>query len=166
MLKQIILKQITKSVLCLLAVASATLILSPVASAQLPPPISPWMGMFERPHNPTLGNYLGTVRPQQNLMRATSAHANQLQAQQLALQALQMQGGGFGGGTGIRALADAAGLAPTGGALTPRDVLAPPREIPSIQRHPAGFNQYLHFYPSHSMPRRPVPNFSTPGRRW
>jgi len=156
------LKQIIKSVLCLLAVAWAASIATPSAFAQQSPPISPWMGMFDRPHNPMLGNYLSTVRPQQDMMRAATMHAGQLQAQQQALQALQMQGGG---GTGARTLAGATAGAPTGGALTARDALAPPREIPSMQRVPAGFNQHLH-YPALGMPRRHVPNFSMPGRRW
>jgi len=116
--------------------------------------------MFDRPNNPTLGNYLGNVRPQQDLMRAYAAQAGQLQAQQRAIQAMQAQGGGLGG-TGTRDLA-AGSLG--GGSSTP-DVLAPPRELPRVQRNPAGFYQYLHYYPSHGMPRRPVPNFSSTGGR-
>ena len=160
------LKQVVKSVLCLLVAALVGSVVSPPAFAQLPPPISPWMGMFERPHNPTLGNFLGTVRPQQNVMRAAAAHADQLQAQQRALQALQQQQQQqtAGGTTGARTLAGGT-AAPTGGAMSARDVLAPPRELPRTQRNPAGFNQYLHYYPAHSMPRRPVPNFSATGRR-
>jgi len=154
------LKQVVKSIPCLLAVALVVSVASPSAFAQLPPPISPWMGMFERPQNPTLGNFLGTVRPQQNMMRAATVHAGQLHAQQQALRALQMEGGA----TGARTLAGGT-AAPTGGAAAARDVLAPPRELPRTQRNPAGFNQYLHYYPAHSMPRRPVPNFSATGRR-
>jgi hypothetical protein len=154
-------KQIIKSVLCLLVAVLTVSIVSPSALAQLPPPVSPWMGMFDRPTSPTLGNFLGNVRPQQDLMRAATAHVNQMQAQQRALQALQTPQGGLGaGGAGGRNLAG-----PAGGGSSAQYVLAPPRVIPRAQRSPAGFNQYLHYYPSHSMPRRPVPNFSSTGRR-
>jgi hypothetical protein len=154
-------KQITKSVLCSLVAALAVLAMASPAFAQLPPPISPWMGMFDRPRS-ELGNYLGNVRPQQNLMRAAASHANQLQSQQRALQAMQQSQGL--GGAGTRNLMEGA-AAPPGGASSMRDVLPPPREIPRAQRHPAGFNQYLHYYPAHSLPRRPVPNFSPAGSR-
>jgi|GEM_PF-2074540 len=157
------LKQSVKSVFCLLVASLAVSAVSSSALAQLPPPISPWMHMFDRPANPTLGNFLGNVRPQQDLMRAHAVQANQLRAQQQALQAFQTQGGlGSGdGGVGARNLV---GTAP-GGGLSALDVLDPPREIPRVQRGAAGFNQYMHYYPSHSLPRKPVPNFSSAGRR-
>ena len=151
------LKQYVKSVLCLLFVL--TMFDSP-AWAQLPPPISPWMGMFERPRS-TLGNYLSNVRPQQDMLKAYAAQQSQLYVQQKALQSLGQ--GSSGGSTGVRDL-----VGKTGGGGETVDfpsVLAPPREIPSVQRNPAGFNQYLHYYPPNAMPRRPVPNFSSTGRR-
>ena len=160
-------KQILKSVLYVFVAVLSVSVVSSSATAQLPPPVSPWMHMFDRPSNPALGNYLGNVRPQQNLMRDTASQAVQLQMQQQALQALQMQGSGqSGSGTTARNLTGAApAAAPAGGATSMRDVLAPPREIPSVQRNPAGFNQYMHYYPPNSMPRRPVPQFSSTGRR-
>ena len=160
------LKQIVKTVLCLLVAASSVSVVGPSVFAQLPPPISPWMHMFDRPSNPTLGNFLGGVRPQQDLMRANAAQTSQLQTQQQALQALQQGGGTGGGGAGARNLVGTGAPALAGGgASDARAVLAPPREIPSMQRNPAGFNQYMHYYPPRSMPRKPVPSFSATGRR-
>jgi len=160
------LKQIVKSVLYLLVVVLAISAAGSSALAQGSSPVSPWMHMFDRPANPTLGNYLGNVRPQQNLIRAQTTQADQIRAQQQALQALQSQGtGGSGtGGVGARSLVGA-GTAPSGGAASTRDVLAPPRELPRVQRGAAGFNQYMSSYPSRSMTRKPVPNFSATGRR-
>ena len=159
------LKQLAKSVLCLLVTTSAVLVLGASAFAQLSPPISPWMGMFDRPSNPTLGNYLGNVRPQQDMRRTAAAYSAQIQSQQQALQSLQQGSGGMGGGAARSLATGSAGPASTGGAASMRDVLAPPREIPSVQRNPAGFNQYLHYYPSNSLSRKPVPNFSRAGRK-
>ena len=139
------LRQIVKSVLCLLVAVLAVSAVGSSASAQSPP-MSAWLHMSDRPSNPTLGNYLGNVKPQQDLAKVTAAQAQQIQSQQRALQALQLQGntgGGGSGGTGSRNLV--AGTTPTGGAANMRDVLAPPREIPSVQRNPAGFNKYLHY---------------------
>ena len=150
-----------KLVLYLSVIALAVPAMNVSVWAQLPPPVSPWMGMFDRPLNPTFGNYLGNVRPRQELQRTQAAQTSQLQTQQRALQALQ-QGGGAAS-TSARDLVGGA-VAPAGGATSLRDVLAPPRERPSMQS-PAGFNQYLHYYPPGSMPRRPVPNFSTQGRK-
>lgn len=158
------LRRCVKSVLCLLVAVLSVAAVSPSASAQLPPPISPWMGMFDRSRGPgTLDNYNRNVRPQQDMMKAYANQASQIQAQQQVLQALQAQSGGSsGGGMGARDLTGTTG----GGSSPTRDiVLAPPQEIPSAQRNPAGFNQYLHYYPQGSMPRRPVPNFSSPGQR-
>ena len=138
-------------------------VLVPSVSAQLPPRISPWMHMFDRQDSP-LGNYLGTVRPQQDLMRAHAAQSQQIQAQQRALQALQ-SGGGNDGGAGTRNLAAGGGGAAGSGASSAAGMLSPPREVPRANRNPAGFNQYLHYYPPGSMPRQPVPNFSPTGRR-
>ena len=155
------LRQFVKPVLCvLIAVLAVAVSPSVYAQTQLPPAVSPWMGMFDRSRGPgMLDNYNRNVRPQQDMMRAYADQASQLQAQQRTLQSLQTQGGGLGGsigGTGTRDL--------TGGA-SGNILLAPPRIIPSgMQRNPAGFNQYLN-YPSGNMPRRPVPNFSSPGRR-
>ena len=156
------LKQIVKSILCPVVVALMFLTVNSPVFAQLPPPISPWMGMLDRTRSPgSISSYHQNVKPQQDMMRAYAAQANQLQSQQQALQALQSGGGSSGGaGTNARDLASAGG-APGGGNL----LLAAPREIPSMQRTPAGFQQYLHYYPTGSMPRKPVPNYSTPGRR-
>ena len=161
-------KQIVKSVLCLLGVALAVSAGGSSVSAQTSPPISPWLGMFDLPSNPTLGNYLGNVRPQQNLMRSSASQASQIQSQQRALQELLRTPATGSGGvpSGERNLGSATSIASTtGGAASARDVLAPPREIPRMQKNPAGFDQYLHYYPMYSMQRKPVPNFSSTGRR-
>ena len=155
------LRQIIKLVLCLPVAIGAVSMASPSAFAQLSPSMSPWMQMFDRPNNPMLGNYLGNVRPQQDMMKAYAAQANQIQSQQRALQALQAPGGSSET-MGTRNLSSA--TAPTGGTSSMQAVLEPPRTIPSVQS-PAGFNQYMHYYPPNSMPRRPVPNFSSTGRR-
>ena len=149
-------KQIITPVLCSLFLLT---VLGSSALAQLPPPVSPWMGMFDQQRSP-LGNYLSNVKPQQDMMRAYATQQSQMQAQQRALQALGS--GSSGGGSGSRDLATISGGG--GGAGFPT-VLAPPREIPSVQRNPAGFNQYLHYYPPNAMPQRQVPNFSSAGRR-
>lgn len=129
--------------------------------AQLPPPISPWMGMMDKSRFPgQLDPYNRVVKPQQELMKAYADQTSQIQSQQQALQALQ---GSNSGGSGRRDFLDS-GIAKPAGA-SENMLLEPPREIPSTQRHPAVFNQYLHYYPPYSMPRRPVPNFSQAGRR-
>ena len=163
MLQQTVQKKIVTLVQCLLIVVLTFLVVCSSAFAQLPPPISPWMGMFDRNRGPgSISNYHHNVKPQQDMMRAYAAQANQLQSQQQALQTLQsgMGSGGGGGGSGIGSR-DLAGVA----VATDDMLLAPPREIPRMQRNPAGFNQYLHYYPPGSLPRQPVPNFSQAGRR-
>ena len=160
------LKQFVNPVLCSLFAALAVSVACPSVFAQSSSPISPWMGMFDRPNNPTLGNYLGNVRPQQEMMRSSATQANQMRQQQQALQSLMQApsgGGAPGMGSGAQNLAGAS--APPGGAADVRQVMAPPREIPRAQRNPAGFNQYLHYYPPYAMQRKPVPNFSATGQR-
>ena len=166
MRKQIVQKNVFKPVLYLLVVVLTLLAVGSPASAQLPPPISPWMGMFDRNRNPSsISNYHQYVKPQQDMMRAYAAQASQLQNQQQALQALQSSGGLGGDSGGARDMTGAS-ISPSGGGSDGRNMLlSAPREIPSTQRNPAGFNQYLHYYPSGSLPRQPVPNFSTTGRR-
>ena len=157
-------KQFSKSVLCALVIALAHLALSSSVFAQLQPAISPWMGMLDRTRAPgSISAYHDNVRPQQQLMKAYASQQSQMQAQQQALRALQdggISGGTGGGGVGPRDLAGGASPG-AGGSM----ILSAPREIPSTQRNPAGFNQYLHYYPSGSLPRRPVPNFSSAGGR-
>ena len=154
-------RRFIKPVLCSLVVALTLLAASSSVFAQLPPPISPWMGMMDRTRSPSgLDNYNRNVRPQQDLMRAYAAQQSQNAAMARELQSLQGGGaGGSGGGVGPRDLTG-------GGASGARtDLLMPPKEIPSTQRNPAGFYQYLHYYPTGALPRRPVPNFSQTGRR-
>jgi uncharacterized membrane protein YgcG len=148
-------KRLTKSILCSLVVALAISAMSHSAFAQLQPAISPWMGMFDRSQNTgTLGPYLSNVRPRQDLARAYAAQQSQMRAQQQALQALQ---GGGGGGSSSRDFAGGGGELSGAGANM---ILGPPREIPRAQRNPAGYYQYLHYYPAGGLPRRSVPNFS------
>ena len=156
------LNQFTKPVLRSLIAIWAISVMVSVAVAQtpLPPAVSPWMGMFDRSRGTsTLDNYTRNVKPQQDAMRAFASQANQIQSQQQMLRSLQAPGSS--GSTPL----GSAGSPAVGGASSMREILAPPREIPSAQRNPAGFNQYLHYYPAGGMPRRPVPNFSTTGRR-
>jgi len=164
----IMLKQYVRTILYSLFAALAVSVVGSVANAQSSPPISPWMGMFDRPNNPTLGNYLGNVRPQQEMMRSSASQASQIQSQQRALQSLLQPpsgGGAPGSGSGAQNLARASSVAASGGASDVRNVLAAPREVPRAQRNPAGFNQYLHYYPPYAMQRKPVPNYSATGRR-
>ena len=155
------LKHFTKLIPSLLSVALVFTVSVSSASAQLQPRISPWMHMFDR-QDSALGNYLGSVKPHQDLLRAQAAQAQQIQSQQRALQALQS--GGATGGAGPRDLmVGGAGSAASSAGGT---VLLPPREIPRANRNPAGFNQYLHYYPPGTLPRQPVPNFSATGRRY
>jgi len=162
-------KQIIKSVLYSLVVVWVVSLGSPIALAQLPPALSPWLHMADRPRS-DLGNYLGVVKPQQNLMKSSASQSNQIQQQQRALQELLRApaSSGTGIGSSARNLGSATGnitggATPTGGAPDVHNVLAPPREIPKAQKNPAGFNQYLHYYPQYAMPRRPVPDFSSIG---
>ena len=164
------LKQFVRPVLGLLTTTLVFQVMSLSAFAQLSSAISPWMGMFDRDRNGAFGNpYLDVVKPQQNMQKAYSAQASQLQAQQRALQA--MQGGGSGGlsgsgdGTGARNLMSTSSSGGTPSSAPSNLLLAPPREIPSTQRNPAVFNQYLHYYTPYALPRQPVPNFSSTGRR-
>ena len=166
------LKQFVKLVLGTLVIALVfqVMSLSVFAQSPLPPPLSPWLGLTDRNRSGAFGNpYLDVVRPQLERQQAFAAQANQIQAQQRALQAMQgaASGGvdGTGGNTGTRDLMGTGGRASAPGGATNNMLLAPPREIPSTQRNPAGFNQYLHYYPSHAMQRQPVPNFSSTGRR-
>ena len=157
------LKRFAKPVLCSLIAALTFLAASSSVSAQLSSPMSPWLGMMDRTRSPGgLDNYNRNVRPQQDALRAYAAQQSQNQAMARELQSLQ--GGGAAGGSG-------SGVGPrdfTGGGMPGASqdiVLAPPKEIPSTQRNPAGFYQYLHYYPPGALPRRPVPNFSQAGRR-
>jgi len=166
------LKQFVKLVLCLAVVSQAIPVMSHSAFAQtgLPPAVSPWMQMLDRSRSGShLDNYNRLVRPQQDAMRAYADQQSQLQAQQRALSA--MQSGGSGGNIGSGGANTRTLVTPDGGATgrptgAANDMLlSPPREIPRTQRNPAMFNQYLHYYPAHALPRRPVPQFSQTGGR-
>jgi len=151
-----------RPVLGLLVSVLVSLAVSSSAFAQLSPPLSPWLGMMDRGRGPgQLDPYNRVVKPQQDLMKAYATQTRQLQSQQQALQALQS--GSSGGSAGPRDLA-AAGFGPPSG-VSKDMLLNPPRELPSTQRNPAGFNQYLHYYPASSLPRRTVPYYSQVGRR-
>ena len=146
------LKQIAKPVLYSLGVTLALSVMGLSAFAQLQPAISPWMGMMDRSRGTgPLGNYLSNVKPQQDMMKAYAGQQSQLQTQQQTLQSLQGRPGGGG------AAGNLGGGGPSG--QDNKSVLNPPREIPSSM-NPAGFNQYLHYYPPGSLPRRPAPYFS------
>ena len=161
------LKQISKLVLTSLAVALVCNGLSSVAFAQLPPARSPWLDMFNNPGASSMTDgYLRIVKPQQDMMKASAAQARQIQLLQAQQNALQAPGGGGASGSSMAMGAGALGLTGSpGSASSARNVLAPPQELPSTQRNPAGFQQYLHYYPAYSMPRKPVPNFSATGQR-
>jgi len=161
------LNQFIKPVLCSLVVSLTISVVSPSAFAQLPPARSPWLDMFNNPGATSMSDsYLRTVKPQQEMMKAFAAQASQLQTQERALRAMQAPNGG---GSGTPPAMNAGALGLSGGAAsggsTERNVLSPPRELPSTQRNPAGFQQYLHYYPAYGLPRKPVPNYSVTGRR-
>lgn len=132
--------------------------------AQLPQRISPWLLMMDRSRNTSgLDNYNRLVKPRQEMLRSYADQASQIQLQQQALRS--MQSGTGGGSTGLpNSVGLTVGGAAEGGAPTNGMLLSAPREIPS-SRSPAGFNQYLHYYPAGGLPRQPVPNFSTAGQR-
>lgn len=149
------------SVGSVLLTAVVLLTISGNVSAQLSPPISPWMKMFDRNQNTGgLGNYLGGVKPQMDYQKALSAQTNQLnnlqQQAQAAMAAAGTAGGGLGtGGSGSQNLAGRAGAG-----LDPNNtLLQPPRMIPNTNPSAAYYNQHLHYY--QSIQRRPVPYFST-----
>ena len=157
-------KRFIKPVLCSLVAALTFLAASSSVLAQLQPPVSPWLGMMDRSRSPGgLDNYNRNVRPQQDALRAYAAQQSQNAAMARELQSLQGGGGAgeSGSGVGPRDFTGGGGAPGAGGNM----LLAPPREIPSTQRNPAGFYQYLHYYPTGALPRRPVPNFSQTGRR-
>jgi hypothetical protein len=107
-------------------------------SAQLPPPISPWMGMFQSSRGNPFGNYQTYVKPQMDMMSEfrSQGQAIQKQAVQQAAQGKQLEG-------------------------ATDKVLDMPRKRPPIGGQPAcGFGQHLHFYPN--IGASPVPNYSTP----
>lgn len=150
------LKQIVKPGLDSLIIILAFLMLSHSAFAQLQPAISPWMGMMDRSRGTgALGSYLSNVKPQQDMMRAYASQQGQLRAQQQALQVLRQSNQSGSSSASPLSAGGGAGL-PSG---DDKKVLNPPREIPSSQ-NPASFNQYLHYYPPGSLPRRQVPYFS------
>jgi hypothetical protein len=154
-------RKIVKWVLCSLVAVLVISMGQHSAFAQLPPPLSPWLRMENRPRS-GLGNYLDIVKPQQNYIRSSASQASQIQSQQQALQSMLQAPVTSSATSGARNLATTVPSAPTSGAMALRDVLAPPQEIPSGQ-YPARFNQYLNYYPPYSMQRRPVPNFSQTG---
>ena len=164
------LKQFVKPVLYWVVVSLALLAMSRsvFAQAMLPSSISPWMQMLDRSRSGShIDNYNRLVRPQQDAVRASADQMNQLQQQQRALQAMQNSAGGVSsgsGGSGMRNLITPSPAGQSTGASN-RMLLSPPREIPRLDRNPATFNQYLHYYPPHAMPRRPVPQFSPTGGR-
>jgi len=157
------LKQFVKSILCLVVVTLAIPMMSRSVLAQTSPAISPWMQMLNRSREPgQLDNYNRLVKPQQDAMKAYANQQSQLQAQQQALRAMQSGAdGSSGGGSGSRNLLTPGG-SPSGGSSSAANnlLLSPPREIPSTQRNPAVYTQYLHYYPPQSMWRRPVPYYS------
>jgi hypothetical protein len=148
-----VLKYITKLVLFGLFAAAVPLVTVHSAFAQLPPAISPWMGMFDRNRGNGLDKYNQYVKPQQDYLKAYAAQQGQIQAQQQMLQQA-MSGSGNGGGGGSRTLSSGGG----------HSFLKAPREIPSGSSGAANFNQYLHYYQG-GLPRQPVPNFSSGRRR-
>ncbi|MCL2742501.1 MAG: hypothetical protein FWE67_01470 [Planctomycetaceae bacterium] len=120
--------------LCSLLTIVFIILLSNTVSAQLPPPISPWMNMFQSSRGNPLGNYHTYVKPQMNMM-------NEFRAQGAAIQRQSAQG---------RQLSDSVDK-----------VLDMPRKRPSIGgQRGAGFGQHIHYYPN--MRSAPVPNYSTP----
>jgi hypothetical protein len=146
-------KNMKRSVLYSLMTVCAMVLWSGVAVAQLSPPISPWMSMFQRRQGP-LDNYNAFVKPQQDMLKNYQAQQQQIQRNSQALQSMQTQN--LTGGKGV----DLAGRA--SGSLDPnKSLLNAPQELPSGQSIPASYGNYLHYYQTAPMGR--VPNFSQPG---
>lgn len=104
--------------------------------AQLPPPISPWLNMFNNNRGNPLSNYHTYVRPEQQIIREFQSQEKQIRQQ--ASQQQQLSG-------------------------EMDKVLDMPRKKPSMgSSRGAGFGQHMHYY--QNIPARPVPQFSTPGR--
>lgn len=159
-------KQFIRTTLCVLAILLTFQVTSLAAFAQSSPALSPWLGLLDRSRDASgLDNYNRLVKPRQQMLRNYANQASQIQAQQRALRSLQSNTGVSSGGSamGSRDLLNAASSGITDGSGK-NMLLSAPREIPSSQA-PAGFNQYLHYYPSGGLIRQPVPNFSSTGRR-
>lgn len=138
-------------------ILAAVLCFSDTAVAQLSPPISPWMSMFQRRTGP-LDNYNAAVKPQQDALRNYQAQQRGLQQNQQAIQSLQRQNSApsIGGSGGIDLTSRAAGpLDPN------KTLLQAPREVPSGQANAAYYNNLLNYYQPMGQSR--VPNFSQPG---
>jgi hypothetical protein len=104
------------------------------ASAQLPPPISPWMNMFQSSRGNPFGNYQMYVKPQMDMM-------NEFKSQGQAIQRQETQGKQLEGDVD--------------------KMLAMPRKKPAMYGPPAcGFGQHLHYY--NNLGAAPVPNYSVP----
>ncbi|MDR3234120.1 MAG: hypothetical protein LBT46_10745 [Planctomycetaceae bacterium] len=122
------------------------------AAAQLSPPISPWMSMFQRRTGP-LDNYNALVKPQQEALRNYQNQQQDIQRNQQAVQTLQQ--GGSAGGIDLMGRSSSAPLDPN------RSLLQAPREMPSGQSSAAYYNNHLHYY--QNLQQNRVPNFSSPG---
>lgn len=118
------------------AVLSLGLLLQVEARAQLPPPISPWLNMFNNNRGNPLSNYHTYVRPEQQIIKEFQSQERQIRQQ--ATQQQQLTG-------------------------DVDKVLNMPRKKPSMgSARGAGFGQHMHYY--QNLPARAVPQFSTPGR--
>lgn len=110
------------------------------AQSSLPPPISPWISMFNYNRGGALSNYHTFVVPQQRAAQEFQAQERQIQAQGARQQQLQGE---------------------------VDKVLNQPRKTINFgSRQPSGYGQYMHYYQNGVM-RSPVPNFTpaATGRR-
>lgn len=105
-------------------------------SAQLPPPISPWLSMFNNNRGP-LGNYHTYVMPQQQAQQQAQQQQAQIRTQGTQQQMLQGE---------------------------VDQVLNQPKTAGSKSRAVAGYGQYSHYYKA-GVAARPVPQFTNPGQR-
>lgn len=108
------------------------------AQSQLPPPISPWLSMFNYNRGNALSNYHTYVVPQQQAQKAYQSQQTQIRKQAAQQQVVQGE---------------------------VEKILNQPRKVGSgASRSAGGYGQYLHYYQG-GVSSRPVPQFSSPGRR-
>lgn len=129
-------KNIGKFAIGFVAVATMSLIFAAESAAQLQPPLSPWLNMFNNNRGSALSNYHTFVRPEQQIIQGFQTQERQLRQQ--ASQQSAMQG-------------------------EVDKILNMPKQRPSAGgMRGCGFGQHMHYY--QNIPAQRVPQFHTPGR--
>lgn len=110
----------SKIIRSLLIVLAMTVLMTPSASAQYQPTISPWLSMFNNNRGGALSNYHTFVKPQQMAIQEFQTQERQIRSQ--AAQQQQLQG-------------------------EVDKILTAPRKSQSIGgMHTSGYGQHLHYY--------------------